>query len=112
MIGALDALQFVAIKLLPHGKFCRIDRKRPAFRRLQRPVATAPPCSADCIARSPELVPLSSTTCSHMVERKQRVNHHLAIAILEPETIRIAKCLFAMVRPSPASLETRHVHAV
>src|SRR5665213_3741483 len=112
MVGALDALDIVAIKFLPHRQLFRIARQRPGFRRFQRPVAAAAPRSSAGIAGRPKLMAGAAAPRCDVVRGEQSVDENLSLAFLQAETSRIAECLFTVARWGTGPFHPRHVDAM
>ena len=112
MIGTLDVVNIVVIKLLPHRKFHGVGGKRSALRWLQWPISAGSPCSAAGVSGCPEFMARTAAACRDVICREQRVDQHLAVSILYSELGSVAEDLFAIAGGDAGSFNRRHVHGM
>src|SRR4051794_6256631 len=108
MIGTFNALNIVAVKLLPLCKLFRIGGEGTSFRRLERPVASAAPWSSAGVSRRPELVARPAAPRCDVACGQKRVDENLTLAFLHTKAAGVAKRLFAVAAGGALSIDPRH----
>src|SRR6185312_375296 len=112
MIGAFDAVNIVAVKLLPLCKLFRIGRQRTTLCGFERPVAATAPRASAGVSGRPELVASTAAHRCDVFYRQKRVDQNLTIAILHTEAAGVAERLFAVAARGTLPIDPWHIDAV